>query len=441
MKIAILGYGLEGESLVKYFQARGDEITVFYYTSKKAAPNAPINNLPHGIDKVNVGSVDGYGGLDFKGYDRVYRTANILPTILKTNTKVSSITNEFFDQCPAPIIGVTGTKGKGTTSSLITKILETAGKKTWLVGNIGKPALDVLPEVKKHDYVVFELSSFQLQDLAKSPHIAIMLMVVPDHLDAHKDMAEYIEAKKQIFARQKSDDIAIYCDDNEISKAAVQYSKAKLQLPFSNQYYLPNGASVRDDHIYYCDQPVVSLSDIPLIGKHNQQNVAAAIAAAWQVTKDTRVIARAIKEFKGLSHRLEVVAIYGGVRYIDDSISTNPTTAIAAVESIDEPKHLILGGSDKGHDFNQLAHVIKQNNVAQVILIGQMADKIAKSLKRAGVSSYTLADNIESAVSLAKKSARPGDVVLLSPACASFDEFTGYAQRGDKFAQAVGQIN
>lgn len=439
MKIAVLGYGLEGESLVKYFSSRQAEVTVFYYSNKKAPQNAPINHLPVGVDKINVGSVNGFAGLDFKGYDRVYRTANILPTMLKTNTPVTSSTQEFFDHCPATIIGVTGTKGKGTTSSLIAHILEEAGKKVWLVGNIGTPALEALPSVKKQDYVVFELSSFQLQELYNSPQVAVMLMVVPDHLDAHADMDEYIEAKKQIFSHQKPDDIAVYCDDNEISKVAVHFSKAKTRLPFSNQHYLPNGASLRDGYIYYCAEPVIELAEIPLIGRHNLQNVTAAVAATWRIVGSADVMRRAIKKFKGLPHRLEVVATRGGVRYIDDSISTNPSTAIAAIESIDEPKHLILGGSDKGHDFSELAQAIKikKNNVASVILIGQMAGRIAKSLEVVNYQTVSQADHLDLAVRLAKKAARPGDVVLLSPACASFDMFSGYSERGEAFKQSV----
>lgn len=438
MRIAVLGYGLEGESLVKYFQARDDEVTVFYYTNKKAAPDAPINHLPAGVDKVNVGSLDGFSGLDFKGYDRVYRTANILPALLKTTTKVSSLVQEFFDHCPATIIGVTGTKGKGTTSSLIAKILETAGKKAWLVGNIGKPALDVLPFVEQTDYVVFELSSFQLQDLTRSPHIAVMLMIVPDHLDAHADMDEYIEAKKQIFANQTASDIAVYCDDNDISKAAAAHSKAKVKLPFSNHYYLPNGASVRDGHIYYCAEPIIATSEVPLIGHHNLQNVAAAVAATWSIVKKAEPIRRAVKNFRGLPHRLEVVATHHGVRYIDDSISTNPSTAMAAIESIEEPKHLILGGSDKGHAFAELAKVIKEGNVASVILIGEMAGKLAISLERANYHAFKQVGDLEAAVKLARQTAKPGEVVLLSPACASFDMFTSYAERGETFRKAAG---
>ena len=436
MKIAVLGYGIEGESLVKYVRARTSQVTIFYYTNNKTAASSPINHLPKAVEAINVGSINGFAGLDFKGYDRVYRTANILPTMLKVKTHLSSLTQEFFDHCPAQIIGVTGTKGKGTTSSLIAVILEAAGKKVWLVGNIGKPALDVLPKIEKDDYVVFELSSFQLQDLQKSPHIAVMLMIVEDHMDAHADMEEYVAAKKQIFAHQGPADKAIYCDDNEISKAAVQFSRAESRLPFSNQLYLPNGVSERAGWIWYGAEPIVAVSDIPLLGRHNLQNVAAAIAATWEIVGDKEVIIRAVKSFKPLPHRLEVVATSAGVRYIDDSISTNPATAIAAIESLDEPKILILGGSDKGHDFTQLAAAIAKSNVKQVVLMGEMAARIAKCLAVANYHHFQQADGLKQAVRLSRQAAQAGDVVLLSPACASFDMFTGYAQRGDAFRAA-----
>lgn len=440
MKIAILGYGIEGESLIKYFRTRDAQITLFYYTNKSAHASAPINRLPKAIEAINVGSLDGFAGLDFKGYDRVYRTSNILPTKLKVGTQLSSSTQEFFDHCPAPIIGITGTKGKGTTSSLIARILETAGHKAWLVGNIGTPPLDVLPKIVPEDYVIFELSSFQLQDLTKSPHIAVMLMVVEDHLDTHADMDEYVTAKKQIFAQQKSSDIAVYCDDNEIVRSAVQFSRAEARLPFSNRVYLPGGVSLREGWIWYCAEPVVALEDVPLLGIHNLQNVAAAIAATWEIVQDKKIIAGAIKGFKPLPHRLELIATRRGVHYIDDSISTNPSTAIAAIHSLDAAKVLLLGGSNKGHDFNELAAAVKKGNVRHVVLLGELADKIAKSLVQANFHQFVRASDMAEAVRLAATKAQSGDIVLLSPACASFDMFSGYAARGESFAAAVKKL-
>lgn len=442
MKVAILGYGLEGESLTKYCLARGDEVTVFYYTNKSVPSSAPINHLPDGVDKINVGSQNGFSGLDFKGYHRVYRTSNVLPTKLKPVpwAKLCSLTQEFFDHCPAPIIGVTGTKGKGTTSSLIATILKQAGKKVWLVGNIGLPALDVLGKIKPQDYVVFELSSFQLQDLKKSPQIAVMLMIAEDHLDVHADMNEYITAKRQIFANQQPDDLAVYNQDNPISQAAVALSPAKIKLPVSNQVYLPNGVSVREGAIWFCAEPVIDLADIPLLGDHNQHNVASAVAATWSLVEDKSVFSKAIKSFKPLAHRLEQVAIKHGVRYIDDSIATNPSTVMAALDAIEGAVYLILGGSDKGHDFSELSTHIKKRNVAQVYILGQMQDKIGRSLVRAGFHRFDKVADMKTAVMTASRSAQSGGTVLLSPGCASFDMYSSYSERGKAFVEAVNQV-
>ena len=332
------------------------------------------------------------------------------------------------------IIGVTGTKGKGTTSTLIAKMLEASGKKVHLGGNIGIPPLELLNnKIEPDDWVVLELANFQLIDLKYSPHIAVCLMVVAEHLDWHEDIEEYIAAKQQLFINQEESDIAIYYSEDENSESVAGASFGQL-IP----YMAEPGAVIENEKVIIGGQDICKVSDIALLGEHNWQNICAAVTTVWQITQDIDAMNSVIQNFKGLEHRLEFVREYEGVNYYDDSFGTTPETAIVAMQAFSQPKVIILGGSDKNSDYTELAKTVKSSNVRKAILIGQMADKIQASLDKVGFKDYQPGgDDMQTIVNNARNSAQDGDVILLSTGCASFGMFDNYKDRGEKFKQAV----
>ncbi|HSX41195.1 MAG TPA: UDP-N-acetylmuramoyl-L-alanine--D-glutamate ligase [Candidatus Saccharimonadales bacterium] len=422
MKVAILGYGIEGQSAARYWGAQGHDITI-------CDSNADIALSSEYAAKLGPNYLK-----DLDQFDLIVRSQSVNPISFITTKPVTSITNEFLNQCPVPIIGVTGTKGKGTTSSLIAKILEAAGRKVHLGGNIGTSPLDFLDDIRDGDLVVLEMSSFQLMGITRSPQVAVMLMIAPDHLDWHADLGEYAQAKANIFKFQTPDDIAVYNCSNTESLRLGQASRAR-HLPFNSR----SGAWVDDETVKFKDQSICETGDVGLVGPHNLENICAAVAATWDMTEgNVEAIRTAIKAFKGLEHRLELAGEVGGVRYYDDSFSTNPDTAIAAIKAFKEPKVVILGGSDKKADFSRLAEEVKMGKIRQVILIGKTGLQIKKALDRAGFKHYQEGPGqMPEIVKLAASVAKAGDVVLLSPASASFDLFKNYKDRGDQFQAAV----
>ncbi|MCX6728784.1 MAG: UDP-N-acetylmuramoyl-L-alanine--D-glutamate ligase [Candidatus Saccharibacteria bacterium] len=426
MKIAIAGYGQEGEASYKYWSANPDnQITIV----DRRKPDAEV---PEGVP-VMIG-IDAPEKL--QGFDLVIRTPRMRPDMIKTDGKIWSITNEFFAKCPAQIIGVTGSKGKGTTVSLIASILESAGKKVWVVGNIGKPALGILGQIKTEDVVVYELSSFQLWDLEKSPHIAVILFIEQEHLNVHVDMDEYVLAKANITKYQKNDDILVYNQSNQYAKKIAVNSKANL-LGYPDNL----SAHVNEGNFCFGEQIICSVNSLGIVGKFNYDNACAAIDAVWGITNDNKTIESGLKSFKGLPHRLQFVCEVDAVKYYDDSIATIPGAAIAAVNAFDGPKVIILGGSPKGSDFTNLGKELAKQDV-KAILTGDEAQRIADSCKNAGFNNFEIMEYIsmDKVVSRAKEIASPGGYVILSPACASFDHFKDYGDRGDQFSAAVGRL-
>lgn len=424
MNIAIAGYGAEGKSSYEYYSRLGHEITI-------ADERENVEDIPTG-----VATILGAGAFEkLDGFDIVIRTAGLAPSRIKTDGKIWSSTNEFFAKCPAPIIGVTGTKGKGTTSSLIASILRAGGRSAHLLGNIGTPALEELPKIMSEDIVVFELSSFQLWDIEKSPHIAVVLMIEPDHLNVHTDFDDYVNAKGNIRRYQASNDVCIYHPTNPYSKQIAQSSEVGKAVRYSIK---DDGAVyVADDTFKQNEQNICSVDELQLLGKHNQENACAAISVAKELSISNEAIAQGLRDFKGLPHRLKFVKEVAGVKYYDDSISTTPSSAIAAIRSFSQPKLLILGGSSKGADFKELGDAIVQTNVKQSYLIGEEASRIAQALENVGVRYEHWSGGLTELVTHVAESAEAGDVVLLSPACASFDMFTSYGARGDQFIRAV----
>ena len=431
MKIAILGFGLQGKAAFDYWNRAGNELTVCDQDQKLATPKGPKIRL--GPDHLK----------NLHEFDLIVRSPIIHPRdILAANPdhldildKVTSVTNEFFEVCPTKnIIGVTGTKGKGTTSTLIAKMLKAAGHTVHLGGNIGTPPLEMLKSgIKPDDWVVLELANFQLIDLKHSPHIAVCLMIEPEHMDWHEDIDEYIAAKQQLFINQDESDIAIYYAKSENSLSVADASTGQ-QIP----YFAPPGAIIENDDVVIEDISICSTDELKLLGAHNWQNVCAAVTAIWQISQDVTALRSVLTSFTGLEHRLEFVRELDQVKYYDDSFGTTPETAMVAIEAFDEPKVVILGGSDKGSSYDKLAETVKAGNVRKVVLIGEMGPKIKKALEHIGYTNTveggsTMAQIIDTA----RQAAKPGDVLLLSTACASFGSFQNYKDRGEQFKQVA----
>lgn len=423
MKVAIAWYGAEGQSSYKYFKDQGHDVTI---VTPKVAEQFPI---PEGA-KAIVGD-DAFDRLG--DFDLVVRSANVRPGALQTNGKIWSQTNEFFEKCPATIVGVTGTKGKGTTCSFIAEILRASGQTVHLVGNIGVPPLDILPQIQQTDVVVYELSSFQLWDAEQSPHVAVVLMIEADHLDAHTDMDDYVGAKSQIARHQMESDVVIYHPTNAYSRQIAETSagtKARFGVVEDGQVY------VKSNTFFVRDTELCSVDAVQIPGVHNLENACAAISAALAVGADPARIDTGLRAFTGLPHRLKFVAEKAGVKYYDDSIATTAGSAIAAINAFDQPIVLVLGGSDKGISYDEVVELCRARKVS-VVAIGQTGERIAELCRAAGVDVVRETGDMTAVVSAAARAATTGGVVVLSPASASFDQYKSYAERGDKFVAAV----
>ena len=437
MKIAILGYGLEGEATLNYFNKPDNTIT--------------ICDQNQNLDKIT--GIDYRLGPDYlknlDNFDLIIRTPGINPILIYDHnpgidkSKISSGTNLFFQMSPTKnIIGVTGTKGKGTTSTLIHKMLLELGKKSHLAGNIGVPAMNLLSEhIGQDDYVVLEMSSFQLSDCNYSPHIAVCLMITQDHLDWHGQIQDYLAAKLNIVSHQSNNDIAIYFALNNQSKALASTSLGE-KIP----YLQKPGATIVNNNLVIEDQIICSVSEIALLGTHNQENICAAITCVWQISKDKAAIARVIKNFTGLKNRIEFVREKNGIKYYNDSFASAPDAAVAGMKAITNPKVLIIGGFDRNLDLKTLVSSIiaedKIGLIRKLILIGASADRLAKELNERKYTNYQILNSkdIVKIVQVATGYAVSGDVVLLSPGFASFDMFKNFEERGSAFVQAVNSL-
>ncbi len=448
MRIGIVGWGVETKSAYNFF---GDEHDYLIVNEE------PRDDFPAVSDKIRlqflptdrpVGMVSMVEDLSYlEGIDKcdkiIYQPTayhNLKKTFGNDSafwSKATTVLHIFFETVKTKnIIGVTGSKGKGTTSTLIAKMLEAAGKKVHLGGNIGLSVLDFVKDVGPDDWVVLEIANFQLHEFPYSPHIALCLMITREHMDWHPDLDEYVAAKANIFKHQKPDDIAIYYDKNKYSKEVAAYSPGK-KVP----YYAQPGAYVRDDGMIVAGESEVEImpkTGVKLLGEHNLQNICAAITAVWEISQSLDPIKEVLSSFSGLEHRLEFVRSLDGVKYYDDSFATTPESTIVALRAFKEPKIVILGGHDKGLPFEALAAEVAANNVRRVIAIGQTAGKITELLKARGFTDIvTGVDKMPDIVAAARKTAQPGDVVLLSTACASFGLFKDYKERGEQFKQAV----
>lgn len=421
-KIAVLGAGLEGISSERFLKSQGAEVTLL---DESTDPSAFQNLEKYDLIVRSPGVKLSHAALSGLGKE-----------------KITSQTKLFFDLCPCPIIGVTGTKGKGTTASLIYEMLKAQGKDVYLGGNIGTPPLDFLDMLTKDSWVVLELSSFQLQDLNKSPHIAVLLMVTSEHLDYHGDTYEYVDAKRNLLRFQKPQDFAVINHDYLASHESAIYTDGKVFQVSRERGVLEEGSFLRDNAVWIRrdgnEKKIIDIKDIRLPGKHNLENIAAAAMAAILAGVSIERIRKTLSTFTGLEHRLELVREANGVRYYDDSFSTTPETAIAAIEAFTEPEILILGGSSKGADFSSLVETInKAPNIKAIIGVGSEWPKIRQGINNAAILLIEGASDMKTIVAAAAKIAQPGNVLLLSPACASFDMFRNYKDRGEQFKLEV----
>lgn len=448
MKIAILGYGKQGRSAFEYWNQPGNSITI----CDEFLPA----DLPEGVDTKS----DGDYLSDLEEFDILVRTPSLRPDeILRNNesnpevmNKVTSVTNEFFRVCPCPIIGVTGTKGKGTTSSLIAAILQRAGRRVHLGGNIGIPPLDLLKNnIQPDDIVVLELANFQLIDVKYSPHIGVALMIVPEHLNWHKDMLEYVNAKRQMFSHQQKHDLAIYNAASLYAQEIADVSpgtKITYEVPaIDTEPQYTDGAYVKGNHIYMYDEKICNTHDVALRGRHNLENVCAAIAATWDLTNGNKdAMVDVIKSFTGLPHRLQVVRDYNGVLMVDDSFGTTPETAVVAIDAFKQPKIMIVGGAIKNSDYQELAEKIVSSNVKAVVAIGETGPKIVDLIQQYSqqrtVPTIVLDTSVKmpDIVAAALQQAQKGDAVILSTGSASFGMFKDYEDRGNQFQAAVNNL-
>ena len=448
-KVAVIGLGVSNMPLLEYLYEKKAQVTVFDERTMDEIPSETINK----INTYEFSYSFGKNCLEkLNGFNIIFRSPSCLPTrieLQKEAERGAIVTTEvemLMEMCPCKIVGVTGSDGKTTTTSLINAILKKAGYKTFLGGNIGTPLFTKLPEMEPNDIVVLELSSFQLMNMHISPDIAIITNITPNHLNIHKDYQEYIDAKKCIFKNQNEKGILILNYDNDITRECAKEANGNVVF-FSSKVKLDNGFIVDGNIIKECNDKVrkhiLNTDEIILRGNHNFQNIATALAATKTLV-DTDIAVQAIKEFKPVEHRIEFVKEIDGVKWYNDSASSSPTRTISGINAFKENIILIAGGYDKNLEYEPLAKPVV-DKVSTLILIGQTAEKIYDVVKNESekenkkINIY-MCDTLEQTIEIAKKSAKKGDVVLFSPASASFDMFKNFADRGHKFKDLVNKI-
>ena len=438
-KIAVLGLGVSNRPLVRLLLEFGCDVLGCDRTPREKL-DPEVLQLEQSGCKLSVG--DNY--LDGVEADILFRTPGMHPghpAIEALRSRGAQVTSEmevFFGVCPCTLLAVTGSDGKTTTTTLVSEMLKAAGKTVWLGGNIGTPLLPLVRQMKAEDYAVVELSSFQLMDMTHSPKRAIVTNLAPNHLDIHKDMEEYVDSKKNIFRFQNAEDLLVLNADNEITAGFL----GKGTTRFFSRQGKDAHVVLRDGVIYRGEKAVLDTRDILLPGVHNIENYMAAIAMVEDLVED-EVIVHVAKNFGGVEHRIELVRIKDGVRYYNDSIASSPSRTIAGLRSFQEKVILIAGGYDKHIPYDVLGPEICAH-VKQVFLCGATAPQIRAAVENCadfhGQVELTDCGNFENAVRTAAAAAREGDVVLMSPASASFDEFKNFMIRGEFFKNIVKEL-
>lgn len=450
-KVAVIGLGVSNLPLIDYLYELKAQVTVFDRTEVKD------------LDRKIVRKITNYGmGMSFGenyleelvGFDLIFRSPSCLPTnpyLVAEAQRGAIITTEIemvIELCPCKIIGVTGSDGKTTTTTLISEILKAKEYHVFLGGNIGTPLFTKIGEMTPEDIVVLELSSFQLMDMKISPDVAVITNITPNHLDKHESMEEYIEAKKNIFKYQDENGLLVLNYDNEITKSFEQEAPGKVMF-FSSKSKLPNGYIVDDNKIKYCENGlrshILDTKEMKIRGVHNFENVAAALIATRDLV-DSQTACETILKFKGVEHRLElVVQTKDRIKWYNDSVSSSPTRTMAGLNAFNLRNIiLIAGGYDKNLDYTPLAKPIVEN-CKELILLGATSGKIEKAVKQElknqdkKMKIHKCTD-LRETVEVAKSIAVQGDIVLFSPASASFDMFKNFAERGKMFKKYVKEI-
>lgn len=442
--VAVIGIGVSNTPLLRLLLREGISVTACDRSSREKL-GALAGELEAAGAKLQLG--DGY--LQNLSQDVIFRTPGLRPDVPEleaARARGSVITSEmevFFQVCPCPIIAVTGSDGKTTTTTIIAELLRAAGHTVHVGGNIGHPLLAEAGSIRPTDWAVLELSSFQLMTMTRSPHIAVLTNLAPNHLDVHKSMEEYVWAKENIFRHQQPGDIAVFNLDNAITRELSAHAPGRA-LYFSRQAEPENGVFLRGDAVISRrdgrERQIMTTEDIRLPGVHNVENYMAAIAAVDGLVPDEtiRTFARA---FNGVEHRIELVRTWRGVRFYNDSIASSPSRTIAGLRSFKEKVILIAGGYDKHIPFDVLGPEVVEH-VKLLILCGATADKIRAAVEQApgyrpGHPEILDVTPFQRAVETARDRAVPGDVVTLSPACAAFDQFKNFMERGKTFKAIV----
>ena len=436
--ISVIGVGISNRPLIKFLAEAGANVTAY---DKRTSEQ--LGDVYEELSSLGVSFVLGDNYLDNLSGEIIFKTPGMRfdnPALISAKEKGSVITSEmelFFEVCPARIIAVTGSDGKTTTTTLIHKIMEKQGYKTWLGGNIGNPLLVESQNMTKDDWVVLELSSFQLHTMSKSPEIAVITNITPNHLDMHKDYQEYIDAKKNIMLYQDENSKLIVNASNDVTSEIGKEAKGNL-LEFSSKK--DANITLRDKFITVDGKKVLNIDDIKIMGMHNVENFMAAIGAVYDLV-DTESIIEVAKTFGGVEHRIELVRVLDGVKYYNSSIDSSPNRTINTLKVFDKKVIMISGGKDKGIAYDEIGPAICEK-VKTLILIGKTADNIEQAVKKAGGNNVEIirCSTYEEVVNIAHNKATSGDVVLLSPASTSFDMFSNFEERGNLFKKLVNEL-
>ena len=445
-KIGVLGIGVSNRPLIKRLLKEGCSLTAYDKSDRSA-----LGEIADEIEESGGRLVLGPSYLDKFDDDVIFKTPGIRPDVpaleeaRKRGAVVTSEMEAFFEVCPCKIIAVTGSDGKTTTTTIISELLKASGYTVHLGGNIGRPLLCDADSIGKDDVAVLELSSFQLMTMKKCPDIAVVTNVAPNHLDVHKDMDEYIRAKANIFLNQPESGRIVLNYDNDITRKFAESAKGKIVF-FSRQNSIGEGVFLKDGNIAICvdgvKETVINTEDILIPGVHNIENYMAAFGAVYDMVSP-ETMCNVAKSFGGVEHRIELVRRLRGVSYYNDSIASSPTRTIAGLHSFKQKVILIAGGKDKGVPFDELGHEIIKH-VKTLVLTGYTADKIKDAVtgcvEYKGAPPIIVEDDFKAAVLAAAGSANEGDVVILSPACTSFDKFKNFAERGRIFKEIVNQL-
>ena len=443
--VAVIGIGVSNRPLIELLAARGLSVTARDRQQRQA-----LGDYAARLEEMGCRLCLGEGYLDGLDEDVIFRTPGMRPDVPELAAAVargSTLTSEmevFFEVCPCPILAVTGSDGKTTTTTIIAELLRSAGKTVHLGGNIGHPLLAETGSIRPEDVAVLELSSFQLMTMKRSPHIAVITNLSPNHLDVHKDFAEYIAAKENIFTHQYAQDVAVFNADNSITARQAERAQGRARL-FSRKNEVEDGVFLRDGKIIARhdgqERVVMAREDIRLPGEHNVENYLAAIAAVDGMVSDEQIAAFA-RSFGGVEHRIELIRTLDGVRWYNDSIASSPSRTIAGLRAFSEKVILIAGGKDKGISYAELGPVVN-DHVKLLLLCGATAGVIRQSVEQAenyqGLEIIDVED-YHQAADIARERAAEGDVVILSPASTSFDRFKNFMERGKAFKEVVNAL-